>query len=324
VADGRIAIAVLGCGRIARLVHFDVLQRSEALEVVAVADIDPAARSGVAARFPKAAVHTSWEGALDHPGLRAVLIALPTPLHAVAAAEALRRGLHVYLEKPTSVTADEAAQIVAAQPPGAFAQLGLNLRFNALVADAKARIQAAEVGDVRSVRVCICSPKIERPAWAGQSGGEVLHDLGVHALDLARWLTGRGISAVTARRDGDRAWLVAELDGGCIASLVVDRASSSFERVDVQGDRGALWFERLSGVAVGMSGRRSPLRPVQRARKWRNPGFEPSYDAALAAFVAGVRGAPDARAATLEDGLQLARALDAAAASDGMRRALAR
>lgn len=76
--------------------------------IAALCDVDQNALGAAAARYPDAKRYTDYRQLLDQVDLDAVVIATPDHHHAPATVRALRRGLHVYCEKPLTHTVDEA------------------------------------------------------------------------------------------------------------------------------------------------------------------------------------------------------------------------
>jgi hypothetical protein len=78
--------------------------------IVALCDVDKHRAEGSIKKFPKAKTFTDFRRMFDEMGrgIDAVLVCTPDHTHAVAAAAAMRRGLHVYCEKPLTRTVHEA------------------------------------------------------------------------------------------------------------------------------------------------------------------------------------------------------------------------
>ena len=76
--------------------------------IVALCDVDSQRLGAAAKRYPKSETYTDYRKLLDRKDLDAVVVATPDHHHAVATMRALRRGLHVYCEKPLTHTVQEA------------------------------------------------------------------------------------------------------------------------------------------------------------------------------------------------------------------------
>ena len=94
-----IRFAVLGLGRAGTTLHLPALRRLRGAEVAVVCDPDPAAGAGLPERRTR-----DWREAIALD-VDAVLVATPPETHAELAAAALEAGCHVYLEKPAATSA---------------------------------------------------------------------------------------------------------------------------------------------------------------------------------------------------------------------------
>lgn len=74
----------------------------------ALCDVNGAVLASAQTRFPEASVYTDWRKLIEDPDLDGVVISTADHHHALAAIAAMRRGLHVYCEKPLSHTVAEA------------------------------------------------------------------------------------------------------------------------------------------------------------------------------------------------------------------------
>ena len=95
--------------------------------IVALCDVDQARAAGSLKRFPKAKVFHDFRQMLDEVGksVDAVVVGTPDHTHAVAAVAAMRRGYHVFCEKPLTRTVHEARVMrQTAQQTGVVTQMG--------------------------------------------------------------------------------------------------------------------------------------------------------------------------------------------------------
>jgi predicted dehydrogenase len=130
----------------------------------------------------------------------------PHGLHAAHAIEAVKRGIHVIIEKPLATDeADAQAVLAAAGHADVHAAVCLTKRSYPMVAELRARILAGELGQVNAIRGGFLSWDSNHDNWgwgfdpkvAGTSYATA--DLGVHWLDLAEHVTDRRITEVDAR-----------------------------------------------------------------------------------------------------------------------------
>ena len=102
--NNKLNIAVIGAhGRASA--HYGMLRGEN---VVAVCDVNQNNLAKCMKEFPKAKTYQDWRKALDHPGIDAVLCCTTDHTHAFVANWTLNRDLHMYLEKPLAITANEA------------------------------------------------------------------------------------------------------------------------------------------------------------------------------------------------------------------------
>lgn len=108
-----IRLGIVGCGGLTQSVHIPCIASLEAFRVLAVCDLREEAAQRAAARLPGSRAHTDVARLLAEP-LDAVLVCAPPAIHEEVTLAALERGLHVFLEKPPSMTAAGARRLVDA------------------------------------------------------------------------------------------------------------------------------------------------------------------------------------------------------------------
>ncbi|MGD9050019.1 MAG: Gfo/Idh/MocA family oxidoreductase, partial [Anaerolineae bacterium] len=108
----RVKIAVVGVGNMGRLHARDVHELANT-ELVAVCDLQPARADEVAAEYGIKAYY-DYRHLLAEAGLQAILIATPHYDHTPISIAALLQGLHVLVEKPIAVHAQDARRMVEA------------------------------------------------------------------------------------------------------------------------------------------------------------------------------------------------------------------
>jgi predicted dehydrogenase len=103
------------------------LSQLESENIVALCDVDHAYAAGTFKKYPQAKVYTDFREMLDkEKGIDAVMIATPDHTHAVISMEAMRRGKHVYCQKPLTHDIYEARMLAkAARETGVTTQMGI-------------------------------------------------------------------------------------------------------------------------------------------------------------------------------------------------------
>jgi predicted dehydrogenase len=243
---------------------------------------------------------------LDGPRVEAVVICLPTALHAATATAAFEAGKHVYLEKPLAASLEDAGRAVAAwQESGRVGMIGFNYRFNPLVQALRRALCAGRIGRPAGAQTVFTSAGGQREGWRGSrsSGGGVLLDLASHHIDLIRYLFEEEIVEVFARlrsahTEHDGAALELRLRSGVDVQTLAAYSAVEEDSLSIYGPGGKLKVDRYRGLDVEYTpayARHTRLRQLGQAfgaaarlpylwQKRRAPGHEPSYGLALARF----------------------------------------
>ncbi len=214
----RLRIAVIGAGRLGGFHAQKIAARGD-LEFVGVADPDRAARERVAKACDTRPVADYRElfGEVD-----AAVVAAPTHVHYDLGVALLERGIHVLMEKPLCVDAEEAEALVnLSVKREAVLQTGHVERFNPAW---------------RHLGESVCSPKyIEGIRSSGYTFRStdvgVVLDLMIHDIDLVLSLVGSPVRRVEALGVSvmggfeDVASARFEFECGCVAVLRASRVS---------------------------------------------------------------------------------------------------
>ncbi len=339
----RINLGLIGCGRIARLVHLSSIKNLGGVRLSAVSDTDGGCANAAAKAIPGAKVYGDYKELLGSEDIDAVIICLPTFLHAEAASEAFSHGKHVYLEKPLAQNTKEAAQVLEAwSKSGKAGMAGLNLRFNPIYKELKEKIDSGTVGDINSVRTVFTSSSRGLPEWKRKraTGGGVLLDLASHHADLLRYIFGSEIAEVKASiesrgSEDDNAFMEMKMENGICVQSYFSLNSIDEDKIEVYGTRGKLTADRYnsfgvrftpSGYNKGSLGKLAdylseiPRSPVLKDRLL-GTGREPSFELALGHFAAAVSGGFQPSPG-LADGRAALRIIEAAEESAGTGRAV--
>ena len=326
-------VAILGCGAIARSAHIPSILRERDVTVAVLADRDAQNLAAARALVGDAHAVAEYRDVLAMPDVDAVVIALPPALHADAAVAALETGKHVYVEKPLATSLADAQRVVAAaHGKRVVGMMGFNYRFNPLTQQAKAKIAAKAIGDVVAVRTVFSTATRPLATWKQRrdSGGGALLDLAVHHIDLVRHLLDANITSVSAtltsiRAEHDTVTLQLGLTTNAVAQIFCSLSAVDEDRIDVYGTNGKLSVDRYGSLRVDVSppGARGAVGlAVGRlageigamgygAEKRRAPMHDPSFPAAIGAFVKSIRDGSPATP-SLIDGLRAIEIIDAA------------
>lgn len=192
-ADRPVRWGILSTGKIARGFARNLALLPDA-ELAAVAAREPAAARRFAADFDVARAHDSYQDLVADEDVDVVYVATPHALHKEHALLALEAGKPVLCEKPLTLHAADAEELVAtAREKRLFFMEGMWMRCNPVLRRVKQLVDAGALGTVRQVRADL-GFVVDRPATdrllAPELGGGALLDMGVYPLTLATWLLG--------------------------------------------------------------------------------------------------------------------------------------
>lgn len=189
-------VGLLGCGRIGRL-HADLLAELAGFELVAVADLVPAAAEGVAART--GARVSTIEEVLAADDIDTVAICTSTDTHVDLVIAAARAGKAIFCEKPISldVAAVDAA-MAEVESAGVPFMIGFNRRFDPGHRSVRDAVAGGVVGDLHLLRITSRDPAPPPPEYVAVSGGIFL-DMVIHDFDMAPYVVGSPVVEVYAR-----------------------------------------------------------------------------------------------------------------------------
>ena len=226
-----------------------------------------------------------------NPAIRAVYIATPNDLHKPLALRAAAAGKHVWCEKPMAMDAAEAqAMVDACRRAGVQLAIGYRLQHDPLTRRLVAMAREKPYGRILKIRAEAgfrayddVDPAHKPWRLLPQHGGGAMYDMGVYALNAARYASGMEPVAVTASQETTRPRLFEGVDetmrfrlefaDGLLAECATSFAQGmNLLRVDCE--RG--WYELSPFQAYdGLAGRTSDgallsgigTAPYQQARQ---------------------------------------------------------
>lgn len=228
-------------------------------------------------------------------GIEAVAIVTPNHMHYPVAREFLKRGIHVICDKPLTATLPEARKLVQlAESSGAIFALTHNYTGYPLIRQARALVQAGDLGRIRVVQVEYPQDWLAMPAAPGnkqaewrtdpaRSGpGGATGDIGTHAYNLARFVTGLKLEALAAdlqsfvagRAVDDNAHVMLRFEGGARGILWCSQVATGHEnglRLRVYGEKAGLQWAQENPNEMWLTPLGEPARRLTRG----GPGTGP-------------------------------------------------
>jgi inositol 2-dehydrogenase len=250
---GRLAVGLIGLGRLGRVYARDLASRIADTRLVAVADPVGALAQEVAEEFDVPRHYADPIALIDDAAVEALVIVSPTHTHRELVIAAAGRRKPTFCEKPPALSLDEVTAMQdAIARSGMFFQMGFMRRFDAGYASAKGQIETGRIGTPLVFKSTSRDPFRPSLEYANpKSSGGMLIDMGIHDFDLARWFMGdvRSVSAIGATIAYPELATVGDIDNA-VASLVF--ASGKIGAVDLS--RSGIYGYDIATEILGSEG----------------------------------------------------------------------
>jgi len=264
-------MGVIGSGGNGVGSHMAGIDRSPDLILTSICDIIPERMAAPAVKYGIAPsrLFTDYHELIACDDVDAVTICTPNDCHFEIAQAAIKAGKPYVLEKPVTLTASE-AEVLVRETGSLKNMVCFSYRYKTAARYARHLIRTGILGDIYHVNIEYSqawgpsAPLVWRFVKA-KSGSGALGDLGSHAIDLVRFLTGQEYTRVVGdadtyvkqRRlpDGDGTGaadvddycnFLAHLDGGISATFHISRFAfgrGNYQRMEVYGSQGALLYK---------------------------------------------------------------------------------
>ncbi|TWM30087.1 scyllo-inositol 2-dehydrogenase (NAD(+)) [Bacillus paralicheniformis] len=260
----RVRCAVLGLGRLGYYHAKNLKTEVPGALLAAVADPAEGRAREIAAELGVEKWFEDPFECLRDPEIDAVVIVTPTSTHAEVIKQAAECGKQIFVEKPLTLNLEESIEVISkVKETGVICQVGFMRRFDPAYADAKRRIDAGEIGKpiyYKGFTRDFGSPPAE---FIKKSGG-IFVDCSIHDYDIARYLMGAEITAVSGHgkvlkhafmpgcHDVDQALTYMEFDSGAAGDAEASRNSSYGHdiRAEIIGTDGSIFIGTLRNPAV--------------------------------------------------------------------------
>jgi predicted dehydrogenase len=249
--------------------HLLAYQATPGVEVTAFCQRTKASAEGVAREFGIPYVFTDYREMFAQGNLDAVSLTTPTNVHLAMSYEAFDHGISVLCEKPLAMNKEEAETMLKrAEGARLIHMTSFNFRFLPAFCRMKELMQEGYVGNrILHVEASWFSERRADPnlpfGWRDQKevvGFGAMGDVGVHLVDLVRWLAGefkrvssqraiftkaRPVAGGSGKREvtvEDCALFIGELTGGGLVSFTANAAArgSAYQEIRILGNDGML------------------------------------------------------------------------------------
>ena len=268
--DEKLGIAFVGMGNYATNQLVPALAQSTKCKLAGIVTGTPAKAETWLQRHPHLEGHiydyTTYDRMADDETIDIVYVVLPNAMHAEYTIRAAQAGKHVICEKPMAISVAEAQSMIdACEAADRKLSIGYRLHFEPHNQEAIRLGQEQVYGPVTMMETefgfRIGNPEQWRLKHA-LAGGGALMDVGIYAIQAARYVTGEEPLQVSAQEFKTDPVKFAEVDetitwqltfpSGCVASSTTTYAAST-QRLYAAAHRG--WFElRPAYVYSGIQG----------------------------------------------------------------------
>lgn len=185
---------LVGLGRMG-LTHFSILRNHPQVNLVAICDSSSFVLKNVT-KYINIQGFKDYCKMIDEVDLDFVIVATPVHLHTEVAEYAVRNNLHVFVEKPFCLDAEQGSKIVdMVRGKNLMNQVGYVLRFNDVFREVKKLLEAQLIGELLFFKIEMSGPMVLKSiesTWRGKKseGGGCLRDFASHIIDLVNYLLG--------------------------------------------------------------------------------------------------------------------------------------
>jgi predicted dehydrogenase len=194
-------VAIVGCGLVAND-HRAAWKKIPNAKVVAVCDVNEDLAKTTAHRWRIPAYYTSLADMINEETLNVVDICTPPQTHASLAVQAMQAEINVLIEKPMTMTVEDAEKIVSCQNDTRVkAGVMHNWLYEPPIMKAKSLVKEGRVGEILSAEIEILNTKADTMAasehhWSHKFPGGRLSELLPHPIYLLRHFLGKEIEHI--------------------------------------------------------------------------------------------------------------------------------
>ena len=242
-------IAMIGCGGIGAY-HLGHLTQFEDIELVGFCDLIVSRAEDFARKAGKGKSFADYREMFDSTKPDAVFICIPPGAHGVIEFEAIKRGIHMFVEKPVTLDLGLARRIAAAiEKKGLISAAGFQCRYDNINEPAKKFIAGNQIVTIQASRV---GGVYAGPDWwrVRSSSGGMLVECAIHQMDMLRYLLGVEPAEVFSMR---RKGIVTndectgyDLDDVSISNIRFEDGTIAVMTAGCYSTNGASWDSRMT------------------------------------------------------------------------------
>jgi predicted dehydrogenase len=255
----QLGIGLIGCGHMGKILVHNLHGLGIGAKIVAVCDSDGRVAQALGAELGVPSYQEAQQ-LLDHPGVKAVIIATPHNSHMALAIAAAEAGKHIFCEKAMAMNVAECDRMIeAAQAAGVMLMVGQVLRLMTVNAKVREILASGVLGNLVAMSTRLHG-FVDLPPenWWGITtiSGGYLNAMSIHEFDLMRAMAGDVASVYAVRapkvRPGieydETVYATFRFTNGVVGTHEVTTSTTLYGRTGkLIGDKGSLTYDNLSG-----------------------------------------------------------------------------
>lgn len=256
-------LGVVGFGRMG-ITHYSILNSFPNVKLNAVADTNSIVLSMLKKYIEGIQTFKDYTQLIDKAEPDALIVSTPPNLHYDILKLALVKGIHVFVEKPYTVSFGEANELASRFRDNKLVnQVGYVNRFNDVFLTVKEHLLSGIIGEPITFKSEMYSGTITRPdkgdGWRGErtTGGGVVYEMAAHAIDLVVYLFGKPkevkgtkMTKVYSQKANDIVSSTLVYQGGMYGTLNVNWSDESYRKptnkIEIFGSKGKILADQHS------------------------------------------------------------------------------
>lgn len=324
--EAMIRAGLIGVGKMG-ISHYAILGAQPGVTVAALCDNATYVTSALR-KHTGVETYKDYKKMIEGAALDCVFVATPSSTHYEAAAYALEKGLHVFVEKPLCLEPDDSRKLAdLAHARGRINQVGYHNRFIGTFREVRRLVKSGTIGDVHHIAGSAFGQVVIRPktgnTWRTKKseGGGCLHDYASHVIDLMNFVVGPPAEVVAAQLQSiysqgveDAVYAMFRYANGATGALETNWSDETHRKMSttlvIQGTKGKIVADRqecrvflkpgadVDGYPAGWTIRY--ITDLQEPVAFYLRGEE--YSAQIEAFIGSIRGVKQGQSAASEHG----------------------
>ena len=247
--------AVIGFGRMG-LTHFSILNNHPDVHFVAVCDSSSFMLKNCLEQL-SLEIYKDYRKLVDKSHLDFVIVSTPTSSHASIVKYALANDIHVFVEKPFTLSTNEGQEIVnMLNGKKLVNQVGYVNRFHEVFNEVKKQIDEGLIGELCHFKCEMYGPTVLRPTKASwrskkREGGGCLYDFSSHCIDLINWyyglpnkVIGTVLKSIYSKAVEDAVFTTFVYNNGMTGQLIANWSDASYRKtvykIEILGKKGKI------------------------------------------------------------------------------------